>query len=516
MDIRPQKVNVPQKGRKYDFILCEEPMIESSAEPKLSEIFDDLWKSNSINTLIVYWNRTVTGVTYTPFQKSKLIFIQGNELHRIKSIMEKRVHNLNGHPLKVTAFFDESRLRFDKININNVTALDGSDGLLGRLVLERMNATLNMSIPNDNQEIGELYPNGSSSGCLGALVYGKADIGFNIRFYRWDQFEGKVEATIANGRDDICFLVPRHGKSTDIANIFRPFSFELWIAVVVAVLCYPIVFHLFTIRDKHRRSFFHNLLQFLAYVLQQPGHFNIKSHIRTFLVCIWMFSGLYMSYMYQGKLSGTLIIQKDAPNFNTFEELATSELTFCSLERYHRQIAHFFRAERYAGKLEPIIKRMINVSVEQLYEKIRELNSSLAFANKYHINIHMKRKLTKNSNIFYHQVEKCPIPYMAVYGLGYGSIYKTRIDSILRRAQESGIIEFWDRDLKVKEQITQSKLHAGNGNVPFTLEHLQTAFYVYCLGLIAALVVFISEHCWNRCCSRNKNKKKMFWFRKRN
>lgn len=503
MDIRPQKLNVPQKDRKYDFILCEEPIFKSADAP-IAEIFKDLWKSNSINAVIVYWNRTVTAVTYTPFQNQKLIFIQGNELNNIKSIMEKRVNNLFGHSLKVTAFFDESRFRFDPNNINNVTGLDGTDGLLGRLFLEKMNATLNMSIPKDNQEIGELYPNGSSSGCLGALVYGEADIGFNIRFYRLNQFEGKVEATFANGRDDICFLVPRHGKSTDIANIFRPFSFELWIAIVIVVLCYPIVFYLFTIRDKHRRSFFHNALQFIAYVLQQPASFNIKNNIRTFLVCIWMFSGLYISYMYQGKLSGTLIIPKDAPNFNTFEQLATSDLTFYSLERYNRQIAQFFRAERYEGKIEPIIKRMVNVSLKQLYEKIRELNSSLAFANKYHINIHMKRKLTKNSDIFYHQVEKCPIPYMAVYGMGYGSIYKGRINSILRRAQESGFMEFWDRDLKMKEQITQSKLHGGHGNVAFTLEHLQTAFYVYCLGLIAALVAFIFEHCWNNCCKRKK------------
>lgn len=495
LNISAVQSKVPRKARIFHFIFCEEPLLDP-ADERLSTLFDEFWNRYVLNVVIVYWNRTLTAVTFTPFKQPKLIYIQGDELKKLKKIFKATAQNLYGYPLNVTIFHDSSRARFDQNNTDNVKALDGTDGLLGRLIVEQMNATLNMTVPEDGQEIGELFPNGSASGCLAALMSGAADIGFNIRFYRLTQFEGKVEATTVNGRDDICFLVPRKGKSTDIANIFRPFEYQAWIAIITSVPCYALAFYVFVLRDKRRRSLVHYFLQFFAYTLQQQVNFLIRNKIQRFLICIWIFSALLISSMYQGKLSGTLIIPKDAPNYDTFEQLAKSDLQILSLERYNRQISQFFRDEKYNGAYEPIIKRLVNVSLDELYKKMEEMNSTLGFANKYHINIHSKRLLWKNSESFYHQVSRCPIPYLAVYGVRYGTPFKSRINFIIRQAQESGLIEFWDRSLKVSEQIKQAKLHNGHGNIAFNLSHLQSAFFVYCIGCLAGLISFIFEISW--------------------
>lgn len=439
------QTKVSQKHRKYFFILCEDPLLIAS-DNKFIKLFDDFWERNVLNIAIVYWNHTLTAVTFTPFQQPKLIYIQGNELKNIKDVFKKTSENLYGYPLNVTIFYDSSRAKFNRNKTDNVTALDGTDGLLGRLIVEKMNATLNMTVPEDGQEIGELYRNGSGSGCLGALMSGAADIGFNIRFYRLSQFESRIEATFVNGRDDICFLVPRKGKSTDIANIFRPFDKHAWFAIIATILCYAMAFYLFILfKNNRHKSFIYYFMQFFAYTLQQQVNFTIQTKLQRFLLGIWLMSALLISTMYQSKLSGNLIIPKDAPNYDTFEQLATSDLKILSLERYNRQISEFFRDKKYQGAYEPIIERLVNVSLDELYKKLYEMNSSFGFANKHHINIYLKRKLWKNSEIFYHHVSRCPVPYLGVYGVRYGTPLKHRFNFILRQAQESGLIELWNR-----------------------------------------------------------------------
>lgn len=496
INISAVHTKIPRKPRQQYYILCEEPMLEP-ADEKFTKVFDHFWKKYVLNVAIIYWNQTVTGVTFTPFKIPKLIFIQGDELKNIKKVFKMKTNDLNGYPLNVTIFYDESRARFNQKNVTDINALAGPDGLLGHLIVKRMNATLRMTVPEDNQEIGELFENGTASGCLGALMSGVADIGFNIRFYRLNQFEGRVEATIVNGRDDICFLVPRKGKQTDIANIFRPFDQYAWLAIVLSIPCYAAIFYLFLWQDKRKRSVLYYFMQFFAYALQQQITFFTRSKIQQFLLGIWILSVLMISSMYQSKLSGTLIIPKDAPNYETFEQLAKSDLKILSFERYNRQIAEFLRDEKYQGAYESLIQNLVNVSLIEFYKRLDELNSSLGFINKYHINVYEKRKLMKDNEFFFHQMKKCPVPYLAVYGVRYGTPFKSRINFIIRQAQESGLIELWDRELEVKEQMTQAKLHNGHGICAFNLLHLQSAFFVYCMGCFLGMVSFICEHLWH-------------------
>lgn len=203
---------LPRKPRTKYIILLEE---ELSSEPKseLEQVFSQIWDKQVLNALVVYYsNFSLHAVTFCPFPELRMDFIRGKDLHNHSRLFWDKARNLYGTPLKVIGFYDNSRARFDKNNTNNVTALDGTDGLLLKLIVEKMNSSLNLSLPDDGMEIGELLPNKTSTGCLAALMSGKFDLGLNVRFYRLNHFEGKVEATHAIGRDDICFLVPRKGK----------------------------------------------------------------------------------------------------------------------------------------------------------------------------------------------------------------------------------------------------------------------------------------------------------------
>lgn len=97
------------------------------------------------------------------------------------------------------------------------------------------------------------------------------------------------------------------------------------------------------------------------------------------------------------------------------------------------------------------------------------------------------------------------VPFLGVYGIRYGTAYKGRINFIIRQAQESGLLDKWERVNTMSEQKTQAKLHSGNGLVPFSLLHLQTAFYVYVVGIVTAIAVFLSEYSLKYFLMKNKN-----------
>lgn len=364
----------------------------------------------------------------------------------------------------------------------------------------------------DGQEIGEILSNGTFTGCFAALVNKEVDIGFNMRLYRLSQFERRLEATYINGRDDICLLVPRYGASTNFANIFRPFQKFVWLAICLAVPCYTLAYYFLRPPDQQKKhSFFYYYVQFFSYTIQQQMVLVSKLNHRRFLIAIWITYAMFISSMYQSKLSGTLIIPKDRQSIDTFDQLAKSDLQILTFERYARQMIEVFYDPKYGGAYEPLVERLINVSIGKFSRKITDFNRSMAFTNKFHINMHLQFKHKLHGEVFYHRMKQCPVPYIGVYGLKYGTPYKARINFILRQAQESGLMQKWESSHKVHKHPAHSQLRGGRSRtVSFNLSHLQSAFYVYSFGCFGACCLFIGELLWSQWRSRQSTKSKFF------
>lgn len=492
LDLSWIEVRIPQKNYVNYVILLEEKLVKS-VDSELEKIFSEIWNKHVLNVIIIYWNQTLSAVTFSPFPKLQLNFIEKNELTKIDVLFPDESRNLRGYPFKVTAFYDVTRAVFNRNNASDIKALNGVDGLLLHLIIEKLNATLNMSEPDDAMQIGELLPNRTATGCLADLMSGDFDMGLNMRFYRLEQFEGEVEATHSIGRDDICFLVPRKGKTIDIVNIFRPFQYFTWIAISVFLFGFVLIYRVLTIGTENVQSFEFHFFQFFGYTLQQTIPFLPESRRQRILIAFWTISALFLALMYQGKLSGPLIIPKDQPNINNIEELAYSDLKIIAFPRYNAQIIQFFNS-KYNGTFQPLFIKLVNSSIGEFYEQIAKFDPSYGFAHKNHINSYLRRIYTLESSAFFHQVEQCPIPYLGVYGIRYGTPYEGRINFIIRQAQESGLITRWERGFNsINVQNTQAILNSGQQSIPFSLVHLQTAFYIYFMGCVIALSAFCLE-----------------------
>lgn len=207
-------------------------------------------------------------------------------------------------------------------------------------------------------------------------------------------------------------MVPKKGKGIDIANIFRPFHISLWIAIFISMPIYAFFFYQTDKRNPNSRSIRYNIFLFFSYTLQQSINFTAKSTKQRFFVIIWVMCVLLFASMYQGKLSGSLIIPKDKPDIDTIEQLSKSDLKVLSFARYNQQIREFFSDPKYNGVYNPLFRRLHNITIKEFYGEVSKLSQSYAFANKYHINSYLRRVNTLNSMIFYHHVRQCAVPFL--------------------------------------------------------------------------------------------------------
>lgn len=481
----------------HHLVIIESEQLESTCG-HINQMLIRFWEKGLLNVVIIFHRDDQMQIaSYNPFM-NEFIFYHANETTFQKLLFPGKTSNLNGQTLRATIFPNDTRAIFNPLNRTDANALDGADGLLAHLILQYMNASVYLSSPVDGTDIGEYLKNGSATGCLGQLVRGEVDFGVNVRFYRLGQFKSSVEATITNGRDDICILVPRAGKATDIGNIFRPFTTFDWIAIAVTWPAYAITYRfvdaaISTHQNRQRQTIPTILFGFLALNLAQSMHIMPTNWLKKSLIGLWLIYALLITSLYQSMLSGNLVIPKDLPDINSIEQLDRSNYKLLSYPRYNVQINDFLRDKKFNGTYRRLVKRLVNVTQDQFFKHIGEHNRTYAYANKHHINVYLRRTLRHNGEIIYNEMKQCPVPYVTVYGLTYGSPYKGRINFIIRQAQESGLMEKWGRGDMIKEKISQSKLRGERKLTAFTFTHLRTAFLVFLIGCMAAIGVFLLE-----------------------
>lgn len=480
-------------------VLIESELLGESADEHIQQLLVRFWERQLLNVLIIFHRYgEVRIASYNPFAAQKFTYFRGNETNCEQMLFPDKTANLMGHKLKATIFQDITRATFNESNLTDATALQGADGFLARLILRYMNATVRMMYPGDVQEIGEFLPNRSATGCLGHLVRREVDFGINVRFYRLGQFANVLEATTTNGRDDICILVPRAGKATDIGNIFRAFSTYDWIAIAVSWPAFAFTYRFVDVaisrRNKSpRKTILTIFFELLAMNLIQPSHVMPKHWLKKGLIGFWLIYALLITSLYQSMLSGNLIIPKDLPDINSIEQLDRSHFNLISYKRYHKQIMEFLTDTQFNSTYRRLPLRLVNVERDEFEEQIGKHNRTVAYANKHHINVYLRRVHRINGEVIYNEMKQCPVPYVTVYGLVYGTPYKGRFNYIIRQAQESGLIEKWARIDQIKEKISQSKLRSDTEHVPFTMKHLRTAFFTFLIGCLVASAVFLME-----------------------
>jgi hypothetical protein len=113
------------------------------------------------------------------------------------------------------------------------------DGIEMKIFLEisrRLNFTWRLQEPPEENKWGQKFENGSwSGGILGALVEGRADVGF---CFLWlvDPQASDVDLTFPWNAVCNTFLVPRPQRLNKLSAVFLPFGLSLWVTITAATV----------------------------------------------------------------------------------------------------------------------------------------------------------------------------------------------------------------------------------------------------------------------------------------
>lgn len=496
-------------GDKYNshFVLVVERAVTANrSDTWTRRIFAHFWQKDVYNVLIVF-GQHITDVdgngdgdvqlrvlTFDPF-RSEIDdgrIELGTQSVRYGQLFWDKATNLNGSPLRVSLFGEETRAKFDAAG----HLAGGTDALLTQLVAQRMNATLVVIPPSDGYDIGEFLANGGATGSLAQVLDGSVHISFNTRFLRLSQFKGRAQITFTNGRDDICFVVPTAGFASNIYNIVRAFSPSVWYATLAALVSVPMAFGVLYRLQPESMPSRPVFLDFYSWHLAQPLLRLPDSLATKLLIAFWIVYCLLITSSFEGNLTSNLVLRPTLPEINTIRQLDTaSTLQIMTFGRYVHLLVQFLNSTSDYKRL-PHSIRSVRTSAE-MERLINEHNLDYAYANKQHINAYLTRRkgnIVDNRPVF-HNVRECPVPFLVAYALRIGSPYLGRINVLLRRAQENGLIALWDGQA---EETAGGKGGGaggggGGGPVPLTLDHMQSAFYILCMGLAIASLGMLAE-----------------------
>lgn len=488
------KKNSGDKYNSHFILLFENEPRNESETAWIQNIFQQFWHWNLLNVLVLFPTMgsfenvsSINVFTYNPFRKDDSLVRLSSRNRKVDYIFPDKAANLYRSPLRVSLFTEQTRAI-----LNNADGTySGTDGYITNVVVEHMNATLVLLPPTDGFDIGEFLSNGSLTGSLSQVVNHQVDVSFNTRFLRLAQFKGIVQITFSNGRDDICILVSKAGFASNIYNIFRAFSRNVWaftfMSLVTVSLSFTIVY-----RAQHSSQEITNIFfNFYSWNLAQPIMRLPERWASKILIAFWIVYSLLICSSYQGNLTSNLVLRPTLAQINTMRQLEQSGFEIMTFGRYVHLLQNLFNESDTFSSLRTRIK---NVSTGRDMEQyVNNHDLRYAYANKYHINQYLssRKKNVMNGRPVFHNMIECPVPFLVAYAVQFGSPYLLRINTIIRRTQEAGFVSYWDK--KTEETSKGTKHGGGNAPIALTLDHMQSAFYIWSIGISIALIMLAIE-----------------------
>lgn len=492
LDLSYVERRVIDKHRTFYALLFEEKQAsQNDSNHRFTEIFKRFWHKDVLNVVALFHSSHLNCLTYSPFADRFLVSHSLN-VTNWRRLFDEKLHNMNGREFRVALYHERARAIFKRENFQPSDAKDmlGIDGIFTPIAMHKLNATLRLIQPTDGGFSGEVYPNGSMDGVLGLVLQGKAEASFNMRGIYPRLFKHNFESTYQKLRDDICIGVPRRGIASNIGNTFYPFDGITWTLIVLMVpiftglyafLCYRYV------RSERRAPVVDIFFHLLAWNLCQTRARLPRNTFSRIMVVAWITYCFIITSSYHGNVMNSMLQRHRLPEINTIQELDAAGYHVLTLRRYIPFIREYLD---YFYSKETLANRIHASTTDDHYKMIGAHDTRYAYANKAHILKHAMRNVSQRE-VFYIMTE-CPLLLQQAYLVRYGSVFKGRLNWIVRQFQDAGIFTMWQNYMRQMDPPPLEEFKT-TARVAFSLYNLQTTFYVLLLGYFLATFVFFVE-----------------------
>ncbi|XP_065372073.1 uncharacterized protein Ir85a [Calliphora vicina] len=475
------------KHLTFIILMIEDPL--SVTEKWLYSVFENFWNMRILNVAVIYYHAEKLNIyRYDPFLHR--LFPQTATDHRhhnltIRDIFPRTLLNMRGKPLRMCMYEDGIRSMYDKRGV-----LMGSDGLMSSYLAERLNATriINWVKPYGNASI-------SRDICFREIVEEIDDVALNIRFLSLESFYKRAEYTVVHSRDDLCVMVPKAKIASSFWNLFRSFNMGVWF-LILTTLIFACGFCLFNYRKICSNSMV--ILQLYACIMAMPFLKLYRPTSLRIFFCVWLVFGMLISAAFKGNLTGNLVDRQYLPDVNTIKDLAESPYPVALVPRHLKHMHRYIDSKNMYGVL--LKDKLVEVPDLQFHYLIKTNNLSYAYLLKYHVSVFRvnSRKHSKKGRPLFHVMKQCIVPFHAVYIVPYGSPYLGFINTLMRKALEFGLINYWDRLMNAafrssRRSIARNRRNDDDEPVVLKLYHYQAVFCFLFVGLAMSTACFLFE-----------------------
>ncbi|RLU15656.1 hypothetical protein DMN91_011410 [Ooceraea biroi] len=490
------------------------------------DIFQIIWKNYNVYKIVAISIQDDFQCLsrYLPFEKN-----QWDEYGVVRQIclMEREnnvelyanFENLNGYPIRVVVFpsLMMNVTHDEGMNKSKFSKLD-ADAML--LLEKAMQAKFLVNV---------LFPQPHEDPFHRTLQYienGKSEVIITSFFiYRYEEFQN-YEFTASIYEDKLCLIAPTSGFVPKSYMPIMPFTPDLWVLlaiynVIASVLWFLIKYYselfrrqeavllpltrtterfVFSIRQSDLSPRIHPyvsscfyLVETLCYPLKENNSSTSSTISQRAFLFGTLFFGLIVIGLYQSCLVSSLSHPFHYPELNTLEDIADSNFTI--ITKYHNLKQNIFvENTTLVNKLRNKIKVIVSD---------KPTNHIVAFTKKViAIGRYKSFKLDDLSDYYdvdgnevLHIVEECPYTLLLSYIVKLYSPYRERINELLLRMREAGLVNLWYENMAypVYEAEQKRKMAMSERRIKLTMEHYSLTFVGLLFGLLFCIFVFLAE-----------------------
>ncbi|XP_050079459.1 glutamate receptor ionotropic, delta-1-like [Anopheles maculipalpis] len=391
--------------------------------------------------------------------------------------------------------------------------LDGTELQLLVSYCQRRNCNI-VVFPEDEDEWGDVYPNGTGNGLMGSVAERRTDIAFGA-FYLWFKPYNFSTYTATISRSGVTVLVPKPKMLPFWRTPFLSFSLPLWIAVMMTLLAGIVaVWIAGTVRhrllllsigvDGGPSELIAEQLTLSDAILMIVGFFVAQSSaIRTDLwSCVFLFTslllaGFMVSNLYSGGLASVMTVPQYETSIDTVKDFASTGMPlygptlYCLEEIWNATEPH----------LQQINKTYVTAAPEETRRHVREGHSGFIIEQAQHGNFAPSDFLDRESSKTLQPLKDTIYTQNCAALITNTNPLRSNLNEYILRVQQSGIlyhlgtraaIRYLPTD--VMQNIERARIHQHDESaVRLKIGHFLGAFFILGYGLLCAAIMFLGE-----------------------
>ena len=463
-------------------------------------VFEDMWKLyiTNVNILITspenddYEAQLYTYFPYTPYHCEKVFpvirdYFHGEKFERGLDFYPEKVKNLHGCPLTVAAFDYPPFMMLTPQEIVNYYP-DGFEGVLLRVLYQRLNFTAKIQIPKLNRRWGLLTEEGQATGAMRMVL--ENEVNFTLGFFGQSYVKNKFMGhTISYYVSDQVLIVPPGNPYTALEKLFFPFRDSIWIAIfayfgvaflLILVLKYTNVVVQKFVYGKRALTPCLNMMNicFGGAMPVLPSR-----NFARFLLGSWMMYSLIIRSAYQGALYEYLQLPANKSIVKSFEELAGRHYNVYMVQNF-----------TYIFDSLPDIRKRVIVSTPgheaELLDNIQHSEVKGGILSTLETVSYMNKNLTKTGGFYRMMNERAYVQQLSIYSQKFSCLLRP-FDYLINQLGSSGLIKQWASQSVDKRYLKEQSPHQEPKKL--SNAHLKGMYEIFLLGLGLSFFVFILE-----------------------